>query len=107
MRDITEIEIDIVKAHLKSTGTGVALNLEDMPKPLSAFKRFQGYLDVADSERLFLWFEYKKETRGVKFSLSNNHECWKEKTETTLKMKRDGATALADAMMGESDDERT
>lgn len=38
-------------------------------------------------------------TKGVIFSLSNNHDRWAEKVETTVKDERDAAADLAAAMM--------
>ena len=38
-------------------------------------------------------------TNGVKFSLANNHDGWKEKTETDLNVKQDPAEALLSTLM--------
>lgn len=49
-------------------------------------------------------FDAKVPTNGVKFSLANN-QGWKDKTEQTVKIEKDGAAALAAKLFAEDDEE--
>jgi hypothetical protein len=77
------------------------LNYQSQDEFFATIKEAKDRIEAYSHECL-----YNKDvpTKGVTFSLSNNHEGWKEKTETDLNLKRDPAADLMTKVFGDEAD---
>src|ERR1700722_18140519 len=63
MNSLSPVSVALIQSHLKVLGTGVNMPLDKMPGKPSEYIALRGLLDAADIGRLFLWWEYKADTK--------------------------------------------
>jgi hypothetical protein len=81
------------------TSRQTLLYYEVRPEFFDALKRAKQRVENYAEES---WFDPKKPTNGVKFSLSNNFMQWAKKSESIVKVEKDGAAELAEQMIANS-----
>jgi hypothetical protein len=93
------------------TITGLALALDTSRETILDYEEKDEFSDTVRRAKLKIHnfgeeclFDPKVPTNGVKFSLANNY-AWKEKSETTVKLKKDGAAELAAQLTGANEGE--
>ena len=63
MQIIGPVQISDIQDHLRRVGTGVSLNIADLPGRPEEYREFRVQLDGRDVDRLVLWFEFRDHTR--------------------------------------------
>jgi len=72
MKLVEPVTIEVCREHLRKQGTGVSLDLASMPKSADRYAAFQATLEDSDVERVFLWFEFRRHTKGGTAKLTDS-----------------------------------
>lgn len=96
------------------TVTGLALWLDTTRRTLLDYQARDEFSHTITRAKLRIenyaseaLFDSAVPTKGVTFSLANNHEGWKEKTENETTIKHDPAAQLLQSIMGTSEEHKT